>query len=301
MKKKVNYFAKKLRSPSALNIMYIPALIFFIVFIFYPFVKGIRISFLEWNGYSQNSQWVGLEKYKNLFTDPDFYTTVKNTFIYGVGSTLLQNVIGLVFALLLDQKLKGNVVVRTVVYLPVMISSIIMGYIWYFFFKYDGGAVNDLISFISADYEPIDWLASGDRSVWIITFVNTLQYLGIAMMIYIAGLQGISKEYYEAASIDGAKGFSVFKNITLPLLMPSITVNIIVNIIGGLKLFDVIMAMTSGGPGYASSSISTMMYQVYFVRMDAGYAAAMGNFMFMMITVISMILLLYLRKKEVEL
>ena len=296
-----NAFAKKLKSPSVLNIMYIPALIFFVVFIFYPFVKGVRISFLEWNGYSQNSRWVGLDNYKRMFADPDFYTTVKNTFIYGVGSTLFQNVIGLAFALLLDQKLKGKVFVRTVVYLPVMISSIIMGYIWYFFFKYDGGAVNDLIRFISADTEPIDWLASSDRSVWIITFVNTLQYLGIAMMIYIAGLQGISKDYYEAAYIDGAKGFSVFKNVTLPLLMPSITVNIILNIIGGLKLFDVIMAMTSGGPGYSSSSISTMMYQIYFVRMDAGYAAAMGNFMFMMITVISMFLLLYLRKKEVEL
>lgn len=283
---------------SILNVLYMPALLLVFMFIFYPFVQGILISFREWNGYSPNYLFVGLEKYKAMFKDPNFYTVLRNTLIYGIGSTFLQNVFGLLMALLLDQKLRGEKFVRTLVYLPVVVSAIIMGYVWYFFFKYNGGAINDVTALFGA--QPVDWLSSGKRSVPIIVLVNTFQYVGSSMMIYLAGLQNISTEYFEAAKIDGASGYKKFFKITLPLLMPSITFSVVWNLIGGLKLFDVIQALTGGGPGYASASISTMMYQVYFVRMDAGYAAAMGNFMFVLISVLSIYALRYLRGKEVE-
>lgn len=285
-------------SPSALNILYIPALLMFAIFIFLPFLQGIVISFMEWDGYSANQIWVGINKYITVFTDSNFYTTVKNTFIYGVGSTLFQNIFGLMFALLLDRNTMGEKAVRTLVYLPAIISGLIMGYIWYFFFSYDGGAINDILALFGK--EQIDWLASGSRSVWIITGVNTFQYLGISMIMYLAGLQNIPRDYYEAADIDGASYLSKFNNITIPLLMPAITVSVVTNLIGGLKLFDVIAALTGGGPGYESASISTMVYQMYFVRQDAGYAAAQGNIMFIIIAVISIWALKFLRSKEVE-
>lgn len=285
-------------STNALNILYIPALILFIMFIFYPFLQGVIISFREWDGYSPNYQWVGLNKYITMFTDPNFFIAVKNTLIYGIGSTLFQNIFGLLLAILLDQKLKGEKVIRTIIYLPVVISAVIMGYVWYFFFKYNGGAINDILSLFGR--EGVDWLADGSRGVLIITFVNIFQYLGSSMVIYLAGLQNIPKDYFEAADIDGAKMWAKFKNVTIPLLMPAITFCVVWNLIGGLKLFDVIQAMTGGGPQYDSSSISTMMLQVYFVRMDAGYAAAMGNFMFVIISVLSIFALNYLRNKEVE-
>lgn len=290
---------RKLHSPTILNIMYIPALIVFVILIYYPFLQGIIISFKEWNGYSPNFTWVGFDKYKLLITDKQFHVVVKNTFIYGLGSTLLQNVLGLACAILLDKKLRGERFARTIIYLPVVISGLIMGYVWYFFFKYDGGAINDIVKLFGL--KPMDWLALGKRSVWIITLVNSFQYMGVSMVIYLAGLQGIPKDYYEAASIDGARAWAKFKGVTLPLLMPAITTSVIINVIGGLKLFDVIMAMTKGGPGYASASISTMIYKVYFSRMDAGYASAMGNVMFLIITVVSLINLKFLRSKEVEL
>ncbi|MOA26484.1 L-arabinose transport system permease protein AraP [compost metagenome] len=125
--------------------------------------------------------------------------------------------------------------------------------------------------------------------------------MGVAMTIFVAGLQSIPKDYYEAASIDGANWWSQFKNVTLPLLMPAITINVVLNIIGGLKLFDVIVAMTNGGPGYASSSLSTMMYNLYFARQDAGYAAALGNVMFLFIAAVSITSLILLKRKEVKL
>lgn len=279
--------------------MYIPALIFFAVFIFYPFIEGIRISFTNWDGYSQQYSYVGFEKYWAMLSDKNIGTTIINTIIFGFGSTILQNVLGLAYALFLDQQLRAKGFVRTIVYLPVIISSLIMGYIWYFFFQFDGGAVNDILGLFGA--QPVDWLASGPRAVWIITFVNTFQFMGVAMTIFVAGLQSIPKDYYEAASIDGANWWSKFKNITLPLLMPAITVNVVLNIIGGLKLFDVIVAMTNGGPGYASSSLSTMMYNLYFARQDAGYAAALGNVMFLFIAIVSITSLILLKRKEVKL
>ncbi|GGH38360.1 carbohydrate ABC transporter permease [Paenibacillus segetis] len=290
---------KMLSSSAILNIMYIPALIFFAVFIFYPFIEGIRISFTNWDGYSQQYSYVGFEKYWAMLSDKNIGTTIINTIIFGFGSTILQNILGLAYALFLDQQLRAKGLVRTIVYLPVIISSLIMGYIWYFFFQFDGGAVNDILAVFGA--QPIDWLSSGPRAVWIITFVNTFQFMGVAMTIFVAGLQSIPKDYYEAASIDGANWWSKFKNITLPLLMPAITVNIVLNIIGGLKLFDVIVAMTNGGPGYASSSLSTMMYNLYFARQDAGYAAALGNVMFLFIAVVSITSLILLKRKEVKL
>ncbi|WP_328515415.1 sugar ABC transporter permease [Halobacillus yeomjeoni] len=281
-----------------MNWLYVPVIILMSVFIIYPFLNGVRISFTNWNGYSQTMNWIGLDNYIRMFTDPNTWLIVKNTLIYGIGSTILQNGIGLLYAILLNKSMKFRAVTRTIVYLPVIISPLIMGYIWYFIFQYNGGSLNDIITLFG--FEPANLLGNPDVNVWLITFVNTYQFLGIAMIIYLAGLQGISKDYYEAATLDGASSWQQFKNITLPLLIPSITINVVINLINGLKLFDVIIAMTNGGPGYASQSLSTMMYQLYFARQDAGYAAALGNLMFLIIVIISLTALIYLRRKEVE-
>lgn len=135
----------KPKKQSSLWWMYIPALLSVLVFMIYPFVKGTLITFTNWNGFSQVYQWVGFAQYERLFSDPDTWHILKNTLHYGLGSTFFQNVVGLLYALLLNQSIKTKAVTRTIVYLPVMISPLIMGYIWYFFFSYDGGALNDLL------------------------------------------------------------------------------------------------------------------------------------------------------------
>lgn len=283
---------------SSLWWMYVPSFVVVFFFIVYPFLNGIQLSFTNWNGFSQTYDFIGFEQYKRLFTDPTTWLVVKNTLLYGIGSTILQNVIGLLYALLLNQSIRMKAVTRTVIYLPVIISPLIMGYIWYFFFAFQGGALNDALQFFGI--EKINALGNSDFNTWIIVFVNTYQYVGVAMIIYLAGLQSISSDYYEAAQIDGASPFQQFKQITLPLLMPSITINMVINIIGGLKLFDVIVALTGGGPGNASQSMSTFMYDLYFQRQDAGYAATQGVFMAIIILILSLAALVYFRSKEVE-
>lgn len=289
---------RKKQQESSLWWMYLPALAAVCLFILYPFLNGIKISFTNWNGFSQTYDYIGFNQYARMFKDPDTWLVVKNTLLYGVGSTILQNVIGLGYALLLNQSIRMRSFTRTVVYLPVIISPLIMGYIWYFFFAFQGGALNDLLVFFGM--EKINALGDPSINIWLIVFANTFQFVGIAMIIYLAGLQSISKDFYEAAQMDGASAFQQFNSITLPMLMPSITINIVINIIGGLKLFDVIISLTGGGPGYASQSMSTFMYDLYFNRQDAGYAATQGVFMAIIILILSLAALVYFKRKEIE-
>ncbi|MFD2214895.1 carbohydrate ABC transporter permease [Metabacillus endolithicus] len=288
----------KLKKQSSLWWMYLPSFAVVFLFILYPFFNGIQLSFTNWNGFSQDYDFVGFDQYKRLFADPTTWLVVKNTLLYGIGSTIFQNALGLLYALLLNQSIKMKAFTRTIIYLPVIISPLIMGYIWYFFFAFQGGALNDALQFFG--FEKINALGNPEMNTWIIVFVNTYQFVGIAMIIYLAGLQSISKDYYEAAQIDGASSFQQFKNITLPMLMPSITINVVLNIIGGLKLFDVIVALTGGGPGNASQSMSTFMYDLYFKRQDAGYAATQGVFMAFIILILSLSALIYFKRKEIE-
>ena len=282
-----------------MNLFYVPALILFAVFVIYPFVKGVFLSFTNWNGYSQSYKMVGINNYIRMMTDQNVRRALFNTIIYGVGSTLLQNIFGLGLALLLNQQFRGKSVVRTMVYLPVMIAPLIMGYVMYFFFTYNNGALNDILGIFGI--EAIDWLASGNRGTAILTIVNSLQFVGISMVIYLAGLQGIPDMYYEAAAIDGINPVQRFFYITLPLLMPAISSSVTINLIGGLKLFEIISALTGGGPGYDTNSLSTLVHRTYFASENAGYASAIGLISFVLIMVLSNIVLKYLDKKEEEL
>ncbi|MCI8582730.1 MAG: sugar ABC transporter permease [Dorea sp.] len=287
----------KKRNKNIINLFYVPALILFSVFVIYPFIEGIRISFTNWNGYSQNYTYVGVKNYIQLFQDKNVRTALINTLIYGVGSTFLQNVIGLLYAVFLDSKFRGRMLVRTIIYLPVMIAPLVMGYIMYFLVQYDNGAINDILAVFGR--QPVDWMNNGSRAVIIMTLINSLQFVGISMVIYMAGLQGIPGVYYEAAAIDGVSGFQAFRSITLPLLTPAITSAVVINLIGGLKLFDIIMALTMGGPGYSSHSLSTLITNQYFRAQNAGYSAAMGIGTFLLIMFISNVTMRYFDKKEV--
>lgn len=282
-----------------INLFYVPALLLFALFVIYPFFKGIYLSFSNWNGYSRSFKMIWFKNYINLFKDRNVHRAFANTLVYGVGSTLIQNVLGVLFAVFLNRKFRGRSLVRTVIYLPVMIAPLIMGYVMYFFFNYNRGAINDILKLFGAS--PVDWLADGNRAVAILTVVNSLQFVGISMVIYLAGLQNIPSMYYEAAQIDGIDSFQKFFRITLPLLMPAITSSVTLNLIGGLKLFDVISALTGGGPGYDTHSLSTLIHKYYFGGERAGYASAIGMVFFVFIMVVSNVVVKALQKRQVEL
>lgn len=288
----------KVQKKAAINLFYIPAIVLFLVFVIYPFLHGIRISFTNWNGYSQTMKFVGIDNYVRLFQDANVRTALVNTLVYGIASTIIQNVLGLAYALFLNTKFKGRSIVRTVIYMPVMIAPLIMGYIMYFLFQYDGGALNDIIMLLG--HEPVDLLANSSAAIAIIVMVNSLQFVGVSMVIYLAGLQNVPNMYYEAAMLDGATSWQRFKHITFPLLMPAISSSTILNLIGGLKLFDLVMALTSGGPGFTTHSLSTLVTNQYFSAQSAGYASAIGIFAFLLIMVVSNVVMKFFDKREVD-
>lgn len=281
-----------------MNLFYIPALLLILFFVLWPLIEAFRISFTQWNGYSQDYKYIGLRNYFKLFKDSNFLISFRNTIIYGFGSTLLQNLLGLAYAVFLNSRFKGHSVVRTFIYMPVMISSLIMGYIIYFFVMYNRGVFNTIIGVFGI--AAIDWMASGTRGVIIITLMNSWQYVGIAMVIYMAGLQNIPKMYLEAAEIDGASPWQRFRHITLPLLLPSISSAVVLNLIGGLKLYDVIISLSGGGPGFSTHSLASYVSNQYFKAQNAGYSAAVGIFTFLFIMVVSNIFTNYFSKREVD-
>lgn len=276
----------------------IPALALMVLFIAAPLVNAIRISFFKWNGYSQNMRWYGLKNFVNLFTDDLFWRATLNTFIYGFGSTLIQNVCGLAAALFLNNKFKGRNGVRVILCMPIMISAFIMGQILYYFVQAEGGVFNELLGIIGIP--SVYWMKTGLSSTLMITLANSWQYMGLCMIIYLAGLQNIPAMYKEAAKLDGANRVKEFIHVTLPLLIPSITTAVVTNLIGGFKLFDAIVAMSNGGPNRKSMSLSFYISQLYFNDEKAGYASAVGIMTFFIIMIVALPVNAYLRKKEVE-
>lgn len=281
-----------------LNLLYIPALLIVLLFVLYPLVRSIETSFYNWNGYSQAKKFIGFKNYIDLFGDENFGVSFINSILYGFGSTILQNVFGLGLAVFLNTKFRGHKAVRTIVYLPVMISGLIMGYIMYFVVQ-NTGAINEILGWFGL--KGMDWMASAAVGKIFITLINSWQFCGVCMVIYMAGLQGISKMYYEAAAIDGATPVKSFFYITLPLLMPAISSAVIINLIGGLKLYDVVVSLSGGGPGYETSSLSFYINNRYFQAEQAGYASAVGVVMFLFILICSLIVNHYFKKREVEL
>ncbi|GAA4686147.1 carbohydrate ABC transporter permease [Frondihabitans cladoniiphilus] len=284
--------------PARVNLFYVPAVVLLGLFTAYPLVRGILLSFQNWDGYSPDMTFVGLANYARLFTDQVFRTSLLNTFVYGFGSTLVQQVLGLALAVALDRALRGRNVVRAIIYLPVLVSPVIMGTMYYLLFQYNSGTINDIV--IAFGGHRHAWLSDSATSVALIVLVNSLQFVGISMIIYLAGLQSIPAELQEAAMLDGAGGWKRFWGVTLPLLQPAFATSIVLNLIGGLKLFDVIQVLTGGGPGYSTNSVSTFIGKAYFDNQSAGYASAMGVALFVLIIVFTLVLNLFLNRRRLE-
>lgn len=185
-----------------------------------------------------------------------------------------------------------------ILYMPIMISAFIMGQILYYFVQVEGGVFNELLGLLGLS--GVYWMKTGLSSTIMITLANSWQYMGLCMIIYLAGLQNIPSMYKEAARLDGANRVKEFFYVTLPLLIPSITTAVVTNLIGGFKLFDAIVAMSGGGPNRKSMSLSFYISQLYFNDEKAGYASAVGIMTFFIILIVALPVNMYLRKKEVE-
>ncbi|MFC5468959.1 carbohydrate ABC transporter permease [Cohnella suwonensis] len=279
--------------------MAVPAILLFGIFFIYPLTQGIGISLTDSNGIT-TPNFIGFNNFIDFFHDDRATTDVKNTMLFALGSAPLLNVFGLLYALLLDRKMAGKGIVRTIVYLPAVISPLIMGYIWYFILQPERGYIPHVLRELGLGHWDVNWLGESSSALVVLVLVNVWQYVGLTMIVYLAGLQSIPPELYEAARIDGAGNRSSLWHITLPLLYPAIKINVVTNIIGSLSVFDIIVALTDGGPGYSTESLS-----IYILRMlygnSTGYSTAVALIMFIIIIVPVVVFLQLTRKREYEL
>jgi raffinose/stachyose/melibiose transport system permease protein len=279
--------------------MAVPAILLFGVFFLYPLMQGIGISLTDSNGVT-TPNFIGLQNFFDFFQDDRARNDVMITVYFALGSAPLLNLFGLLYALLLDRKMPGRGIVRAIVYLPAVISPLIMGYIWYFILQPGRGYLPHLLNKLGFGNLDVNWLGESSSALVVLILVNVWQYVGMTMIVYLAGLQSIPPDLYEAATIDGADKRSSLWYITLPLLYPSIKINVVTNIIGSLSVFEIIVALTDGGPGYSTESLS-----IYILRMlygsFTGYSTAVALILFIIIIIPVFAFLRLTRKSEYEL
>lgn len=262
-------------------LMVAPAVILFTAFVVYPFVRGLYISFFRWNGLSAMKP-VGLKNYLNIFHDSDFWSALRHTLYYALCVTILKNVFGFSLAMLMKKITHGKGFFRTIIYMPVTLSYVVCGMLWTWIFNPTFGLLNNFLTLIGAEGLILGWLSDPKVALYSIMVVDAWRWAGFHMVLYLAGLQSIPQEYYEAAEVDGANAFNRFWHITVPQLNSVIVLNILMAVTGAMvSNYDIVNVMTDGGPFGSTEVAMTYIYRTAFEFNNLGKASAMSIVMFL--------------------
>lgn len=262
-----------------------PATIMFVGFVILPVALAAYYGFYKWQGYGTPTDFVGLQNYAIIFTDPDFRGVLLHNAFIVIGSLLVQGPIAIVLALLLNQRIRGRGLIRVLIFLPYVISEVIVGTGWSLMLQ-SSGAVNDLLQAVGLGALRADWLSNPDIAIWTLLAIISWKYIGFAVILFLAGLQSIPEELFEAAQLDGASYWQIQRRITLPLLGPTVRIWAFLSIIGSLQLFDLVYIIW-GQYIAATAGTSTMAtYMVANGRMSGNYGY--GNAVAVVIFLISL-------------
>ena len=281
-----------------LTLFILPALLFYAIFMLVPAFGGVWYSFTNWNGLNPNSDLLGLRNFELLLKDKNFINSILFTARFVAIMVVLQNVIALALAVLIETRLKTKTLFRTLVFMPNMISMIIGGFMWMFIFT---RALPYLAEVLQVAALNISWIGDPTFSFIAIIIVSLWGGVGYLMIIYMAALQGVAKNLKEAAMIDGANAWQIFRSVTIPSIMPAITIGIFVTLNNSFKVFDVVYSLTGGGPGRSTQVIALNIFEeAYSLNNRFGYASAKSLVLFLIILVITLIQLSIMRKKEID-
>lgn len=267
-------------------IFVLPAMLGFFLFMAYPMVEGIRLSLLEWSGLGP-SKWIGLANYLKLFQDRHFHKAVWNTAYYTLGILLIGVPLALILAIALNQKLRGRNFYRMAYYLPVISMMVAVSMLWKWLLSTNHGLVNYFLSFVGIPR--INWLLDPKCAMPGLILMSIWKGTGFNMVVFLAGLQGISSTYYEAADIDGATWWHKFRHITLPLLSPTTFFVIITTTIHSFQIFQQAYILTEGGPQGATTTIVYYVYKNAFEWFKMGYACSQASLLFVVLIVVTLI------------
>lgn len=248
----------------------------FLTFIVYPIGKSIVLSFNRWDGISPHMAYVGLENYQRLFSNPRFWTALNNNLKWLIFSLVFPTSLGLALALLLDQKVKGESVFQTIFFIPYTITPVAVAAVWRWLFEPRSGLLNRLLREMGLRKYMQIWIGDPNIATYSIMLTSLWWTTGFALVLYISGLRSIPLELIEAAEIDGARFPQKFRFVMLPQLLPSTIVALAMSGINALRVFDLIYALTGGGPGYSTEVLATMMFDVSFNRFEQGLGSAIA-------------------------
>ncbi len=275
-----------------------PVFAVFTVIVLIPFILGMYYSFTNWNGVTGEIAWVGLDNFRYIFkSDPQILHSFIFTTKFTVFAVILTNVLGLSLAVILTQALKTTNILRTIFFLPNLIGGLLLGFIWQFIFVRGFESIGKLTGF---SLFQLPWLGDANTAFWGIVIVSVWQGAGYIMIIYIAALQNVPYELIEAAKVDGANKWQIFKSITLPLITPAVTICLFLTIAWSFKIFDVNVSLTGGGPFKSTESLSLNIYTEAFVNNRYGIGAAKAFLFFILVASVTTAQVIFTKKREVQ-
>jgi len=264
----------------------LPSLVGFVIFTAGPVIAAGVISLLEWNLFSPPS-WAGLRNFARLGGDPTFWSALGNTAYFTFASVPLTILVSLALALLLNQGLRRVAVFRSLLLLPYATITVAVAFVWIWLYIPDGGLINAVLGLVGIDGP--DWLISETWAMPALIAMSVWKSFGFGMVVFLAGLQAIPQQLYEAATVDGSNAWQRFRNITLPMLSPAAFFVVVTSIIGSFQVFDQALIMTDGGPGSETTTLVMYIYRTGFENYDEGYAAAQSLVLFAFIAVITVV------------
>ncbi|WP_235018241.1 carbohydrate ABC transporter permease [Thermomonospora echinospora] len=264
----------------------VPALALYSFVVLLPSVQGATFAFTDWDGLNPTRHFIGLANFRQMLEDPAARGALRQTLVIAAAVTVVQNAVGLLLALGVHSRIKSRNVLRVLLFAPAVMTPVVTAALWKYMLAPEG-ALNGLIAAVGPDSWQQNWLGDPTLALCSVAGVVVWQFAGYSMVIFLAGLQGIPQEVYEAAAVDGASGWQRFRHVVLPLLAPATTINLMLSVIGGLKLFDQVWVMTQGGPGTATETLSTLIYKNAFQLDEYAYSVALAIVLTVFVAVIS--------------
>lgn len=274
----------------------IPALVVLVVFFFIPTLFNFIYAFTDWSSFKLAINFAGFDNFMTLFSNGTLLGALRITLVYAILVAVFQNLFGLILALLLERDTRVNRAIRVAFFVPVVMSALAVGYIFQALLKPDG-ALNGVLSAITGGAVAIPWLGDTTWTIVVVALIHSWKWMGLSMLIYLAGLKTISADVLEAARIDGAGYWKTFARIRFPLLAPAVTFNVATALLGSMNGFDIVQATTEGGPGGTTELLNIFIFRTFGQGLFA-QATTMSLMLFLMVTLLAFPLIYFLRKRE---
>ncbi|RNF38700.1 carbohydrate ABC transporter permease [Planococcus salinus] len=290
-----------MKASKTIYLFFIPGFILYAIFFLVPTVSALFYSFTDWDGLSASFQFVGFDNYSRAFTgDSIFRKTVGNNLKFMLVVVILQTLLALAFALIVIKNTKTNVLLRALYFFPTILSSVSVAFIWTFIYDPSLGILNQVLQLVGLDFLTQNWIGNADIAIYSLAITQVWFHAGQMLIIFVAGLQAIPKELYEVAEIEGANKWQAFRRVTWPLLAPSATIVVAYTTIQSFKAFDLVFAMTGGGPNNSTEIIATYIFDIAFRSYQFGYASSISVIFMVIIAIITYLQFKALRSDRIS-